>query len=120
MNQTPIWPSFHPLVSFERGISIAYWLGVVTLVLLFLYRWNIINLLKPKTIISRLATDITKDSLVNAKEDPIQPIRDIVRGPIMKYNIATTRAGLKAVTERVVEIIDSEGEKEISKLFVSI
>lgn len=108
---------FHPLVSFERGISIAYWLGVFTLVILFPYIWNIINLLKPETIISRLATDVTKDSLLNAKEDPIQPIMDIVHGSIMKYDIATTRVGLRAVTDRVIDLIDSQSKKEISERF---
>jgi hypothetical protein len=117
VNQTPIWPSFHPIISFEHCVSFAYWLGAFTFIILVPYTWNILDLLKPESIINRLATDITKDKFLNSKESPIQPIMDIVHGSIMKYDIATTRAGLKVVTERLIEIINSESEKEISKLF---
>jgi hypothetical protein len=35
----------------------------------------------------------------------------------MKYDLETTRVGLNAVTDQVIEIIDSDTEREISKLF---
>ena len=117
VNQSAIWPSFHPLLSLEHGVSIAYWLGTFTFVIIIPYMWNIMDLLKPENIINRLTKDITKDNLLNSKEDPIQPIMDIVHGSIMKYDIETTRVGLKAVTEQVIENIDSEGEEEISRHF---
>ena len=109
VNQSAIWPSFYPLISLEHGVSMAYWLGIFTFIILVPYLWNILDLLKPENIINRLKIDITKDTLLNSEEDPIQPITDIVHGSIMKYDIATTRVGLKAVTERVIEIIDSGG-----------
>jgi hypothetical protein len=37
----------------------------------------------------------------------------------MKYDPATTRVGLKAVTKQVLKIIDSDGEKVISECFCS-
>ena len=103
--------------SLEAYITIVYALGISTFAILFLYLWNIMGLLTSETIIKRLKNEITKGNLLNSKEDPIQPIVDIVHGSIMKYDIETTRVGLKAVTERVIEIIDSNGEKEISRHF---
>lgn len=108
VNQSATWPSFYPILSFEHGVSIAYWLGAFTFVILVPYIWTILNLLKPETIINRLATEITKDALLNLEDDPIQPIIDIVHGSIMKYDLETTRIGLKVVTERVIEIIETE------------
>jgi hypothetical protein len=103
--------------SLEYHIVCVYLYGGLTFIGLFLYTWNIINFLNPSTIINRLAIGITKDTLLNSEEDPIQPIMDIVHGSIMKYDIATTRVGLKAVTDKVIKIIDSKTEKEISELF---
>ncbi len=104
-------------ISLEAYITVVYALGISTFVILFPYMWNIMNLLKPERIINRLAKEITKENLLNSEEDPVQPIMDIVHGSIMKYDIETTRVGLEAVTERVIEIIDSDGEKEISERF---
>ncbi|MCK4732532.1 MAG: DUF2254 domain-containing protein, partial [Methanophagales archaeon] len=101
----------------ETHIISAYFLGIFSFLMLFRYILSIIDLLNPTNIINRLKIDITKDKILNSKEDPIQPIVDIVHGSIMKYDIETTRVGLKAVTERVIEIIDSDKEKEISKRF---
>lgn len=103
--------------SLEARITLVYALGISTFAILCLYVWNIMGLLTAENIINRLAKDITKDSLLNAKEDPIQPIMDIVHGSIMKYDIATTRVGLKVVTERVIEVIDQEGDITISERF---
>jgi len=104
-------------VSFEFCVSLAHWLGAFTFVALFPYMLNIIGLLKPENIIKRLAIDITKDKILNTKEDPIQPIMDIIHVSIRKYDIETTRVGLRVVTERVTEIIDSNSEKGISERF---
>jgi len=131
VSQSAIWPSFYPLISLEHGVSIAYWLGAFTFIIIVPYLWTIMDLLKPERIINRLAIEINKDNLVptkikitpgknlKPKEDPIQPIMDIVHGSIMKYDLETTRVGLKAVTERVIEIIDQDSQISISSFFCS-
>jgi hypothetical protein len=98
-------------------VSMAYWLGAFTFVALFPYMLDVIRLLKPESIIKRLAIEITKDKFLNKKEHPLQPIMDIIHGSIMKYDLETTRIGLKAVTKRVTEIIDSDIEGNISMRF---
>jgi len=104
-------------IPLETHITNVYSLGGLTFLMLILYLQSIFNLLNPVNIINRLKIDITKDALLNSEEDPIQPIMDIVHGSIMKYDIETTRVGLKAVTDRVIEIIDSNCEDEISEDF---
>lgn len=106
-------------ISLEAYISSVYALGISTFAILCLYIWNIMGLLTSETIIKRLKIEITKDNLLNSEEDPIQPIMDIVHGAIMKYDLETTRVGLKAVTEQVIEIIDSDSEEKISGHFCS-
>jgi len=78
---------------------------------------NVIRLLKSENIINRLAKEITKGKILNPKEDPIQPIVDIIHGSIMKYDLETTRVGLKAVTDQVTKIIEPGREVEISSHF---
>lgn len=95
-------------ISLEFWISLAYVFGILTFAMLIMYVLNVINFLNPATIINKLATDITKDSLLHLKEDPVQPIIDIVHGSIMRYDLATTRFGLKTLTDRIVGLIDTE------------
>ena len=117
VSQRVIWSLGRVSISFEFCVSLAYWLGAFTFVTLFPYMLDVIRLLKPESIIKRLAIKITKGNILNSKEDPIQPIVDIIHGSIMKYDLETIRVGLKTVTERVTEIIDSDAEKEISMRF---
>jgi hypothetical protein len=59
-------PTAHPISPLlEFHVSFALWLGIFTLVALFPYMLNIINLLKPKTIIDRLSAGITKKNTLN-------------------------------------------------------
>jgi hypothetical protein len=95
-------------ISLEAYITDVYALGISTFMILFIYAWNIMGLLAPETIINRLTTEITKEKILNSEEDPIQPIMDIVHGSIMKYDLETTRVGLKAVTDKVIKIVKSE------------
>ena len=131
VSQSAIWTLGPISVSFEFCVSMAYWLGVFTFVALFPYMWNIISLLKSENVIKRLANKITKDKILEyiklAKTsggvekrlvaDPIQPIVDIIHGSIMKYDLETTRFGLKKVTDQVLKIISPGDEEEISWCF---
>jgi hypothetical protein len=131
VSQSVIWTPGFVSISFEFCVSLAYWLGAFTFVALFPYMWNIISLLKSENIIKRLAIEITKDKIlkyiklaktsvgvkISTVADPIQPIVDIIHGSIMKYDLGTTRVGLKTVTYHVIEIIDFDGEEEISEYF---
>jgi len=118
--------SFH--ISLEYWIYAAYLIAIGTFVGLFLYLKNVFDLLKPLTIIKRLSDNITKKNVLEhtnsvitnkkyrtqpIKDDPIQPIMDIIHSSVMKYDIATTRIGLGSVTDRVIEIIKSDGEGDI-------
>jgi hypothetical protein len=117
VGQGDIWLFGRVSIPFEFCLSLAYWLEVFTLVALVPYMLNIIGLLKPENIIKKLAIKITKEGILKSREDPIQPIMDIIHGAVMKYDIATTRVGLKAVTGQVIKILDVNGEQEVSMRF---
>jgi hypothetical protein len=117
VSQDVFWVLGFVPMSFECCVSLAYWLEAFTLVALFPYMLNIISLLKPENIIKRLVIKITKDRILNSKEDPIQPIMDIIHGSVVKYDIATTRVGLKEVTNRMIEIIHPNDQKKILDLY---
>ena len=117
VSQYVFWSHGFVSISPETCVSSAYWLEVFTFVALFPYMLNIIGLLKPENIIKRLAIEITEEGILKSKEDPIQPIMDIIHGAVMKYDIATTRVGLKAVTSQVIKIINVNGEQGIPMRF---
>jgi len=121
VSQDVFWSCGFVPISPETCVSLAYLLEAFTLVALFPYMLNVIDLLRPENIINKLSIKITKDNILNSKKypekDPVQPIMDIIHGSVMKYDIATTRIGLEAVTDRMIGIIDSHVEKEISRRF---
>ena len=117
VSQDVFWVLGFVPMSIECCVSVAYWLETFTLVALFPYMLNIIGLLKPENIINRLATEITNDKILKSEEDLIQPIMDIIHSSVMKYDLGTTRVGLKAVTDQMIEIIDSDNQKELITCF---
>jgi hypothetical protein len=131
-SQDSIWFFGCVSVPFEFCLSFAYWLEVFTLVALVPYMLNVIDLLRPGQIIKRLSEDITKENVLKhiesvegnkkdqtkpIEENPLQPIMDIIHGSVMKYDVATTKIGLKVVTDWVVKIIDLYCEEKISRFF---
>ena len=117
VSQSVIWYLGPFPISFESYVSLAYWLGAFTFVVLFPYMLNIISLLKSENIIKRLEIEIPKDKILNPKEDPVRSILNIIHGSIMKYDLETTRIGLKTVTDQVLENICADDEEEISGHF---
>ena len=113
-------------VSLEFYVFLAYLMGIVAFAGLFWHVGNVINLLKPKNIIEKLSEDITRNLLKfieqkkgrtePAKDDPVQPIVDIIHGSVMKYDIATTGYGLESITEKAIKVVQ-DYEEEISRHF---
>ncbi len=87
----------------ETHIFSAYYFGFFVFIALVPYIWNILDMLKPSTIINMLAERITKQNILSAAErtsdDPILPIIDIVNGALMKYDYETVIDGLMAIGE---------------------
>ena len=113
-------------VSLESCVFIVYLMGVAAFVGVFFHIGNVIDLLKPENIIKKLSNKITSENVLEfiiseekqnndrtepAKDDPVQPIVDIIHGSVMKYDIATTGYGLKAITEKAIEVVCSDYEK---------
>jgi len=104
----------------EGQVSFSYYLGVFTFVALVPYIWKILDMLKPSTVINMLAERITKENILlafdngihenpaNPEKDPIQPIIDMVRGSLGKYDYETVRTGLNAIRNRTIHIFKNE------------
>lgn len=95
-------------------------MGVFAFVALAPYIWNTLEMLKPSTVIDRLAKEITGDNILKAidkkpeksgDKDPIQPIIDIVNCSIMKYDYETVRYGLEEIGNRYNHILRNENFK---------
>ena len=114
-----IWGS---TASIEYRIGVVYCLGIFTFVAIAPYLRYMVNFLKPDNIIKILSHDITeseilkhvksveeseKDRTIPVKDDPVQPIADIIYGSVMKYDIATTCTGINTITDRAIETIGS-------------
>ncbi len=117
------------LSNLEGHILGAYYLGVFAFVALVPYMWKMFDMLKPSTVIDMLSKRITKQNILTAirkgeeksgDNDPIQPIIDIVRCSLMKYDYETVRYGLEAIGNRCNHIFSNENfkveeEKKISE-----
>ncbi|MCZ7384276.1 MAG: DUF2254 domain-containing protein [Candidatus Methanoperedens sp.] len=124
----------NPLVgrqsNLEAQVSFAYYLGVFAFVALVPYIWNTLEMLKPSTVINMLAEGITKESILSANEsdrwgeinvekDPTQPIIDIVRIALVKYDIETIRDGLGDVRKHAEYILRNENIEKNEKEKIS-
>jgi hypothetical protein len=115
-------------VSLEFCVFLAYSMGIIAFVGLFWHIGNVINLLKPSNLITKLLKDLIKDKnktideilkfiksarkqkldpKQHLEDDPFQPIVDIIRSSLVKYDFETTRAGLNAIVLGMIEVIYS-------------
>lgn len=116
-------PQVNSLSNLEGHIALSYYLGVFAFVALVPYIWKILEMLMPSTVINMLANGITRQSILLAikeeekaikcepkvyQTDPVQPIIDIVRGALMKYDYETVRDGLRAIGKRADNIFENE------------
>ncbi len=130
-------PQVNSLSNLEGQVAFSYYLGVFAFVAMVPYIWKTLEMLKPSTVINMLAEGITKESIlsanasdrwgeINVEKDPTQPIIDIVRIALMKYDIETIRDGLGAVRKHAEYILRNENiekneeEKILQHLFVHL
>ena len=124
-----IKPGLDNLSNLDNQITYSYFLGIYVLLALIPYIWNTLNLLKPSTVIGKLSEKITKQNILSAIEeqethgdkDPIQPVIDIVRSSLMKYDFETVRDGLKTIGDHSSdifknEVFEKEEEIRLSKI----
>jgi hypothetical protein len=95
--------------SLENDILFSYYLGAIAFFALIPYIWNILDLLKPTTIINNLSEKITEETILSKTRsidtDPIQPIIDIITNSLMKYDGVTFANGLNALESRFKSFI---------------
>ncbi len=116
------------LPNLDAYILSAYCLGIFAFVSLGPYFWNTLNLLKPSTAINILAEKVTKEDILSSirdghkkydDKDPIQPITDIIRSSLMKYDYETARFGLEAFGRCIDRICDSEvNDTDFEKIII--
>ena len=110
--------SLRYLIFISLNLAIFAFLGSI------LYSFNIINLLKPNTIMDYLSKQITKEALISINyvgddRDPLQPIIDIMRSSLLKHDYEMIVIALKAIESRIKKILNdrtltSKDESEIA------
>jgi hypothetical protein len=82
-------------------------IGLYTFSILFIYLINTIDLLRPDKIVTMLVDEITPENIHEEKweDDIMQPVFDVVHVSISRYDSTTARTGLRALSERLWEII---------------
>ncbi len=93
----------------QKLILIDYYIGIVSVLALVLFIWEIFNLLKPSHILKELSKSIKKDNILDhisdkKKEDPIQPIIDILQASLLKYDNTTVNEGLANIDIKLKKI----------------
>ncbi len=104
----------------ESYILFAYYISMFAFIALIPYMWNVLDLMKPSVVIDKLTERITEKNVLTAasadgklieKDDPIQPIVDIMNASLMKYDYGTFREGLRAIWNSTINILDKNLDK---------
>ncbi len=104
----------------ESYILFAYYISMFAFIALIPYMWNILDLMKPSVVIGKLTERITLENVLTAagaegklieRDDPIQPIIDIMNASLMKYDYGTFREGLRAIWNSTTGMLDKTQEK---------
>nr|WAI02757.1 MAG: DUF2254 domain-containing protein [Candidatus Methanoperedens sp.] len=128
------------LSNLETHITLTYFLGVFAFLALVPYIWNTLQLLNPSTVIKMLSERITRESIlnsiegyteeridvlygkvqasgvrVNIEKDPVQPIIDIICNSLMKYDYATLRDCVRAISNQTEYIFRNEKPEKMER-----
>jgi hypothetical protein len=92
-------------------LTILLFMAVLMFFSLKFYIQNVLNLLKPITIINLLSEKITKESILNInsadENDPIQPITEIIINSRNRNDEGTVRDGLNILGIRIADILNA-------------
>jgi len=88
----------------EIRIWIAIFIGIFALFALIPYILDILDLMKPSTIISKLESKIKDNNVLyfiitDKHDDPLQPLIDVIHSSLMKHDYGTLRDGLEAIED---------------------
>lgn len=125
--------------SLKLYFSTAYVLSIIAYISLLFYIRHVFKMMKPSSVIDSLSKKIDIQSLheswypldetyyrhskkeprinkidigINSEKDPLLPIIDIIRASIMRYEYATARNGLWAVSNCLYNIIKQNPHEE--------
>lgn len=113
----------------EFGISLSYRLGILAFLALIPYTWTTMVLLKPSTIINKLSQNISMKAINSVhyspgnprkKDDPIQPIVDIIIASLMKSDEGTIADGLESLRSRIMFLIINHDFKNEDEFIFSL
>jgi hypothetical protein len=96
-------------------------LGIYTFCILFLYMKDTIALLRPDNVVEMLVAEIHAENIhqegwkKESEDDIMQPVFDMVHASINRFDVTTTRTGLNALSERILELFLGFDEKSREK-----
>jgi len=102
---------------FKSYITLSYLLCFASIILLIPYFYNMAGVLSPESIIKKLSKNIPnaikfRRSEDWEKEDPFQPIDDLICISLTKYDYKTASIGLEEMIKYVREIVISRNMDE--------
>jgi hypothetical protein len=96
-------------------------LGIYTFCILFLYMKDTIALLRPDNVVEMLVAEIHAENIhqeewkKESEDDIMQPVFDMVHASINRFDVTTTRTGLNALSERILELFLAFDDKSREK-----
>jgi hypothetical protein len=93
-------------------------LGIYTFLILVVYLWNTIDLLRPDEAVSMLVRDVHAKNFHKKDEEEInkimEPVFDVVHASVNRFDATTTRVGLKKLSIRLVDLFPTLDQNAIS------
>jgi hypothetical protein len=109
-------------------VAISYSLGILAFLALVPYIWKVLELISPYTLIDRISTNITNESILSTKitgerNDPIQPIMDIIIGSLEKHDEGIIIHGLNIIKSKTSILFNTaslDARQDISFIFLHL
>lgn len=96
----------------ENILALLLGLGIFSIVILGPYTWNTMNILRSETIISKFVNELNTKNICNKEGESLQPFFDVINSAFLRYDVTTSRTGLKQIVSRVILLNDSLGDDE--------
>jgi len=96
----------------ETILTLLVGAGISSIAILGPYTLNTLNVMRSETVISKFVNGLTKENLCDKNGESLQPFFDIINSALLRYDVTTSRTGLKKIVSRVISLNEGLGNDE--------
>lgn len=104
----------------ETILTLLLGAGISSIAILGPYTLNTLNVMRSENVISKLISELDSENIFSNENGSLQPFFDVINSALLRYDVTTSRTGLKKIVARVISLsegLENDERKQVSQDF---